>query len=113
MLTMDGKLNISVNVTNTGRRAGEETVQLYIRDVVASVDRPVEELKGFRKILLKPGETKAVSFTLTKTDLRFYNVAMDFVAEPGEFLVFVGTNSSDTKMARFKLIEQEKNKKNK
>jgi len=113
ILKWDGQIKVSVDVTNTGGRPGEETVQLYTRDVVASVDRPVEELKDFRKIYLKPGETKTVTFTLTRNNLRFFNREMDYVAEPGEFMVFVGTNSADTQKAKFYLVAEEKIKKRK
>jgi len=86
-------IKISVRVENTGDVAGEEVVQLYIRDLVASVVRPVKELKGFQKIMLQPGESKIVQFTLTDKELGFYNNIGKFLAEPGEFDVMVGTNS--------------------
>ena len=86
---------VSVNVTNTGDREGDEVVQLYIRDKVSSVTRPVKELKGFERITLKPGETKIVRFTLTPEKLQFYNLNMERVVEPGEFEIMVGTNSND------------------
>lgn len=86
-------INISVTVENTGEMAGEEVVQLYIRDLVASVVRPVKELKGFQKILLQPGESKTVEFTLTSEELGFYNSVGKFLVEPGDFDVMVGTNS--------------------
>jgi beta-glucosidase len=98
-------LNVSVTVTNTGKVAGEEVVQLYVRDVVGSTTRPMKELKGFKKIMLAAGESKTVSFKLKVADLSFYNFDLKFGAEPGEFQVFVGGNSQDTKMATFKLIE--------
>ena len=86
---------VSVDVTNTGGYDGREVVQLYVRDLVGSVTRPVKELKGFQKVALKKGETKTVTFNITVEDLKFYNYDLDFVAEPGEFEVFVG-GSSDT-----------------
>ena len=98
------KINASVTVTNTGTRAGKETVQLYIRDMVGSITRPVKELKGFRKIELKPGESKTVSFTISVEDLKFYNSDLKYVAEPGDFKVFIGANSRDAKEAGFKLL---------
>ncbi|MFA5329896.1 MAG: beta-glucosidase BglX [Prolixibacteraceae bacterium] len=94
-LTAEGKLTVSVDVTNSGNYDGAEVVQLYIRDLVGTVTRPVKELKGFQKIFLKKGETQKVEFTLTEKDLRFYNSDLQFVSEPGDFNVFVGTNSED------------------
>lgn len=99
----DGEIHASVKVTNTGKYDGEEVVQLYIRDVVGSVTRPVKELKGFQKISLKKGEAKIVSFAINKTDLKFYDKDLNYVAEPGEFKVFIGTNSRDNKEASFSL----------
>lgn len=98
------KINASVTVTNTGIRTGKETVQLYIRDMVGSITRPVKELKGFQKIELKPGESKTVSFTISVEDLKFYNSNLKYIAEPGDFKVFIGTNSRDVKEAGFKLL---------
>ena len=99
------KLYIKVNVTNTGNYDGAETVQLYIRDMVASITRPVKELKGFEKIFLKKGESKEVHFTLTAADLKFYNNDLKFVFEPGTFKVFVGGSSDNTKEKSFELIK--------
>ncbi len=92
-------LTVSVNVTNTGSVAGEEVVQLYIRDKVASISRPVKELKGFEKILLQPGEMKTVTFRLTTADLSFYKEDLSFGWEPGLFDIYVGGNSRDVNMA--------------
>ncbi len=103
VLTKSGKLTVSVEVANTGNYDGAEVVQLYVRDLVGSVTRPVKELKGFQKIFLKKGESRTVEFTLTEEDLRFYNSNLDFVSEPGEFKVFVGTNSDDVLEAGFVL----------
>jgi len=89
-------LTITVRVKNSGDRDGIEVVQLYVRDVVASVTRPAKELKGFRRLSLKAGEEKTVSFTLTSDDLRFYDREMRFTAEPGAFRVFVGRNAEET-----------------
>ena len=102
-MSMDGKLEVSVNVQNTGKVAGQEVVQLYIRDLVGSVSRPVKELKGFRKISLKPGESQKVTFTLTSDDLAFYGADLKKKAEPGDFKVFVGTNSDDVQENSFVL----------
>ncbi len=101
----NGKLNISVKVMNTGNYGGEEVVQLYIRDLVASVTRPVKELKRFEKILLKKGEEKEVNFVLSEEDLRFTGVDMKPVSEAGNFKIFVGTNSRDVLESQFELIK--------
>lgn len=102
-LTSDGKLTVSVEVTNSGKYDGAEVVQLYLRDMVGSITRPVKELKGFQKIFLKKGETRKVEFNLTETDLRFYNADLQWVNEPGDFKVFVGTSSANTLEADFTL----------
>jgi beta-glucosidase len=96
-------LRAEVDVTNAGRRAGDEVVQLYVRDDVASVTRPVRELRGFRRVHLEPGETRTVRFTLGVQDLAFYDAGMTRVAEPGSFTVFVGRSSAETREARFQL----------
>jgi len=98
-------LHISTTVTNTGKYDGEETVQLYTRQMVGSVTRPVEELKNFKKIFLKAGESQDVDFTISSNDLRFYDINMKYTYEPGDFKVFVGTNSQDVKEADFKLTK--------
>ncbi|MBX9808672.1 MAG: glycoside hydrolase family 3 C-terminal domain-containing protein [Flavobacteriaceae bacterium] len=99
------KLNISVEVKNTGNYEGQEVVQLYIRDLVGSVTRPVKELKGFEKISLKKGETKTVSFEISSDDLKFYNLNMKNEAEAGSFEVFVGENSNTDRKEYFELIK--------
>lgn len=99
----EDKLTVTTEVTNSGKIDGEETVQLYIRDYAASVIRPVKELKAFKKIMLKAGETKAVSFTLTKNDLSFFDASGNSIIEPGKFSVFVGGNSKVVKQADFEL----------
>jgi len=98
-------LKISVEVKNTGLYNGEEVVQLYIRDMVGSVTRPVKELKGFQKIFLKKDEVKKVEFELTEDDLKFYNLDMNFVSEPGMFKVFVGTNSAEYLEEEFEVTD--------
>jgi beta-glucosidase len=98
------KLQASVDVTNTGNFDGKEVVQLYIRDLVGSVTRPVKELKGFQKINLKKGETQTVTFEITVEDLKFYNSDLQFVAEPGKFQLFIGTNSDTTDKIEFDLV---------
>ncbi len=100
-----GEVNISVEVQNTGDREGKEIVQLYVHDTVASVTRPIKELKGFEKILLKPGEKKTVKFTLTPDQLSFYNRDMNLVVEPGTFDVMVGGNSAQGITGGFRIIE--------
>lgn len=90
----------SVTVTNTGKAEGKEVVQFYLRDLVGSVTRPVQELKGFQKIALKPGESKTISFTITPETLKFYNYDLKYVWEPGEFEIMIGGNSRDVKKAK-------------
>ena len=102
----DGRLDVSVDVENVGDRDGDEVVQLYIRDVAASVARPVKELRGFERVTLRPGETRTVRFTLTPEDLGFYDDRMQFVVEPGAFKVFVGTSSVGGLEADFEVIEE-------
>ncbi len=102
-LTAADSLHISVQVTNSGALAGTEVVQLYIRDLVGSVTRPVKELKGFKRIHLEAGESKTLSFTLTSNDLRFYDAQLNFTSEPGEFMVMVGGNSTDVQTTNFVL----------
>jgi beta-glucosidase len=100
------ELEVSVEVTNTGNYDGEEVVQLYVRDLVASITRPLKELKGFEKISLAKGETKTVTFKLTAYDLAFYHQDLSFSAEPGDFEVFVGTNSSEIQSASFSMTSR-------
>ncbi|HSE40702.1 MAG TPA: glycoside hydrolase family 3 C-terminal domain-containing protein, partial [Acidobacteriota bacterium] len=102
-LGMIETLNVTVELKNTGSVFGEEVVQLYVRDRVGSVTRPVKELKGFQKIGLKAGESKIVSFTIKPDQLAFYNLEMKRVVEPGDFTVFVGGNSEDVLSADFNL----------
>jgi len=103
-LKTNQSLTATVTVTNNSKVDGKEVVQLYIRDIVGSITRPVKELKGFQKIELKAGETKTVTFTISVNDLKFYNSDLKFVAEPGDFKVFIGGNSRDVKEASFKLL---------
>lgn len=98
-----GKITASVTVTNTGSHDADEIVQMYIRDMVGSVARPVKELKGFERIHLKKGESRTVSFDITAEQLKFYNSALDWVCEPGEFEVMVGGNSRDVQTKKFSL----------
>ncbi|MCM4167427.1 Beta-xylosidase [Arenibacter antarcticus] len=94
-------VTITVSLKNTGNYDGEEVVQLYLRDVVRSITPPMRELKGFKKVFLKQGESKSVSITLAPDDLKFYNSQLDFVSEPGEFEVYIGTDSNATEKVSF------------
>lgn len=95
IIGLDESTNVHIDVTNTGNRVGEEVVQMYIRDLVSSVTRPVKELKGFKKISLKPNETKTVSLTILPEHLAFTNIDKEFVVEPGDFEIMVGNSSRD------------------
>lgn len=95
-----GSTHVLADVTNIGRRAGHEVVQLYVRDLVSSVTRPVKELKGFHKIFLEPGETRTVSLPITPESLAFYNVKMKYTVEPGEFEIMVGNSSRDVDLQK-------------
>lgn len=103
-INFNDTLKILVEVSNTGNYDGEEVVQLYIKDKVGTVTRPVKELKGFKKVALKKGEKKMVEFEISSNDLRFYNIDMDFVAEPGDFEVFVGGSSATETKDKFVLV---------
>jgi beta-glucosidase len=105
-ISATGKLMVSVDVENIGKRTGDEVVQLYIRDVAASMTRPVKELKGFQRLTLQPGEKKRVEFLLTTEQLGFWNREMRFTVEPGEFKVMVGANSEDLLEAKFVIENQ-------
>lgn len=94
-------LHASVRVTNTGKRAGTETVQLYIRDVAGSVTRPIRELKGFRKVALKPGASQEIIFDITEDMLRFHDIHMNFTSEPGAFEVYIGPDSTTENKGTF------------
>ena len=98
-----GKLQATVTVTNSGNYDGEEVVQLYIQDVYGSITRPVRELKGFQKVFLKKGERRQVTFTITESDLKFYNSNLKYTAEPGDFKIYIGSNSRDVMVDQFKL----------
>ncbi|GAA4438594.1 beta-glucosidase BglX [Pontibacter saemangeumensis] len=100
-------LEVSVEVRNTGNYDGEEVVQLYIQDLVGTVTRPVKELKNFQNISLKKGERKTVTFPITIDDLKFYNRDLEYVYEPGDFKVYIGTNSRDVQEAAFTLRENQ------
>ena len=103
-LSADGRITFTIDVTNTGNRPGAEVVQLYISDVKASVPRPVKELKGFQKVWLQPGQTQAVSITIDRQALSFYDdKAHDWVAEPGEFVATMGT-SAETLVGKVQFV---------
>ena len=100
----DGKkITATITVKNTGARDADEVVQLYIRDLVASISRPVKELKGFQRIHLAAGESKEVSFDITPNMLKFYNAELKHVIEPGDFQIMVGTNSKEVKTLKFRV----------
>ena len=99
----DGTAKVKVNVTNSGKKSGEEVVQMYIRDKVSSVTRPVKELKGFTRVSLKPGETKTITFKIEPEHLAFHNISMKYVVEPGEFEIMVGNSSRDEDLSKIVL----------
>ncbi|MGG1575450.1 glycoside hydrolase family 3 N-terminal domain-containing protein [Fictibacillus sp. NRS-1165] len=98
-------IKISVLVTNTGERQGEETVQLYVRDMAGDVVRPLKELKAFEKAVLAPGETKKIIFSIKEDQLRYYHSDLTFTSDPGTFTVFVGPDSVNVKEATFELVK--------
>jgi beta-glucosidase len=99
-MAVDGTVQCRVDVTNTGKREGSEVVQMYIRDKVSSVTRPVKELKGFQRVFLKPGEKKTVSFEIGPELLAFYDINMKYVVEPGDFEIMVGNSSRDADLQK-------------
>ena len=99
-----GTVKISANITNTSKVAGHEVAQLYIRDLVGSVTRPVKELKGFKRIYLEPGQTKTVVFDLSTSELKFYGINMDYAVEPGDFKVWIGPSSTEGLEGAFELL---------
>lgn len=106
-IRVDGSTSVSVDLTNTGEYEGSEVVQMYIRDQFSSVTRPVKELKGFKKVWLKPGETKTVSIPITKKSLAFHNVRMNYVVEPGDFDIMIGSSSQDEDLTKVTLTVEE------
>jgi beta-glucosidase len=104
-LPWDGSITVSARITNTSERAGEEVAQLYVHDRVASMTRPVRELKGIDKVALAGGESTEVSFTLTRQDLTFVGQDLRWIAEPGAFDVWVAPSSSAGTSASFELVE--------
>jgi beta-glucosidase len=103
-ITADKPVKVTIDVTNSGEMDGEEIVQLYIRDIVSTVSRPVKELKDFRRISLKKGETKTVEFTITSDKLEYYGPDMKRIVEPGDYEVQVGCSSVDYLAGKFELI---------
>jgi beta-glucosidase len=99
-IARDGSTRVFADVTNTGSRRGTEVAQMYIRDRVSSVTRPIKELKGFRKVSLEPGETRTVEFEITPESLAFYDVNMKYTVEPGDFEIMVGTSSRDADLQK-------------
>jgi beta-glucosidase len=104
-IAKNGELKVTVDVTNSGERDGEEVVQLYIRDLVGSLVRPIKELKGFEKIMLKSGETKKVSFTINSKTLQFYTANRKWEVEPGTFNIWVGGDSNASLKETFSVVE--------
>lgn len=105
VINSDEELRVSVTVTNSGNRAGQEVVQLYIRDLVAEVSRPLAELKGFEKITLKAKATQTVEFIITESDLRYHHPDLSYTSDVGQFAVYVGGNSVDVLTAEFRLVK--------
>jgi beta-glucosidase len=101
----DEILTVSVTLTNTGKLAGEEVVQLYIQDPAASISRPVKELKNFKKVFLQPGEKKDINIEITTNDLKFYNSDLKYDWEPGDFIIYIGSNSRDVKSAKITWVK--------
>lgn len=106
-IPVDGITSVSVEVTNTGDVEGSEVVQMYIRDCFSSATRPVKELKGFKKVWLKPGETRTVTIPITKKSLAFYDAGMNYVVEPGDFEIMIGNSSRDEDLTKLILTVKE------
>jgi beta-glucosidase len=104
-MTNNGAIEATITVTNSGKLDGEEVVQMYVRDLVGSVTRPVKELKGFQKIALKAGESRKISFKITPDMLAFHRLDMSYGTEPGDFKLFIGGNSRDVKEVDFSLAK--------
>lgn len=104
VISVDDSTEVIVEITNTGEREGEEVVQLYIRDLVSSVTRPVKELKGFQRVMIPPGETRRVALPITPESLAFWNIRKEYAVEPGEFDIMVGPSSVDLKTVRLRVV---------
>jgi beta-glucosidase len=105
-IKMGASARVSADVTNTGDRAGSETVQMYIRDVFSSATRPVKELKGFQRVVLEPGEKQTITFDITPELLAFYDANMKYTVEPGDFEIMIGNSSRDGDLQRVTLAVQ-------
>ncbi|MBW2961984.1 beta-glucosidase BglX [Mesonia aestuariivivens] len=105
-MNMNGSITVTTTIKNTGDYDGEEVVQLYIHDKVRSITPPQKQLIGFQKIEIKKGKSKTVTFTISAEDLKFYNSSLDFIAEPGEFEVFIGTSSSDNNQMKTFILKE-------
>ncbi len=103
-MPIDGRLTVKADISNAGARAGVEVVQLYVRDLVGSLTRPIRELKGFQRIAIKPGETETVTFELSANDLRFHNRKLEYVVEPGRFHVWIAPNSAEGLQGEFEVV---------
>ncbi|MCB0753073.1 MAG: glycoside hydrolase family 3 C-terminal domain-containing protein, partial [Ignavibacteriae bacterium] len=103
IISRNEKTSISIDVTNIGNMDGAEVIQMYIRDLVSSVTRPVKELKGFKKVYLKNGESKTITFEISAKQLAFTDVNMNFTVEPGEFEIMIGNSSRDEDLQKLKL----------
>jgi beta-glucosidase len=105
-MNVNDKIEVSMTITNTGKYDGEEIVQLYLRDVVGSIARPVQELKDFTKIKLQAGQNKTIKFIIDREKLSFYNQQLQWVAEPGEFNLIIGASSKDIRLKdSFELVQ--------
>jgi beta-glucosidase len=102
---LGGKITVSADIANTGQYEADEVVQLYVRDLVASVTRPVRELKSFRRIRLKPGQEQTVEFALGTEDLAFYNDRMQWITEPGAFHVWIAPDSASGLKGEFEVVK--------
>jgi beta-glucosidase len=100
-MSKNGSITATADVTNTGTRAGDEVVQLYLHDPVASIEQPVRRLRGFERVSLAPGQTKTVTFRLDRSDVGFYDNSGHFVVEPGDIDVYVGDSSKATMTKSF------------
>ena len=105
IMNSEQAITLSVSITNTGDVAGEEVVQLYIRDIVGKIVRPVKELKAFKKIMLMPNETKEVTFIIKEEQLRYFHEDLQFKSDPGSFIAYVGPNSKEVTGLTFKLVK--------
>ncbi|NIT97688.1 MAG: beta-glucosidase, partial [Actinobacteria bacterium] len=103
-ITVGESATLAVDVTNTGTRAGDEVVQLYVRDEVSSVTRPVKELKAFARVRLEPGESRTLTFPIGEAELRFFDRAMERVVEPGEFTLMVGPSSVELQSVSLRVV---------